>query len=86
MYIQGQKQYQHHLEHYGHPADVGFTEMNRWKAARNPDELIDPYARAGAKYFVSLANHHDNFDNYASRFHAWNSTRLAPGGTSWSNT
>ena len=56
MYIQGEKQYQHHLEHYGHPADSGFMEMNnRWKAERwNPDELIDLYAKAGARYFVSL--------------------------------
>ena len=80
MYIQGEKQYQHHLDHYGHPADSGFMEMNnRWKAERwNPDELIDLYAKAGARYFVSLANHHDNFDNYASRFHAWNSTKVGP--------
>src|SRR5215467_7475739 len=28
MYIQGDKFYQHHLEHYGHPADIGFMEMN----------------------------------------------------------
>ena len=80
MYIQGDKFYQHHLEHYGHPADTGFMEMNnRWKAERwNPEELIDLYAKAGARYFVSLANHHDNFDNYTSRFHAWNSTRVGP--------
>ena len=80
MYAQGQKQYQHHLEHYGHPADTGFMEMNnRWKAENwRPEELIDLYAKAGAKYFMSLANHHDNFDNYASRFHDWNSTRVGP--------
>jgi len=80
MYAQGQKQYQHHLEHYGHPADVGFMEMNnRWKAENwRPEELIDLYAKAGARYFVSLANHHDNFDNYTSRFHDWNSTRVGP--------
>ncbi|HYS45443.1 MAG TPA: alpha-L-fucosidase [Rhizomicrobium sp.] len=80
MYIQGHKQYQHHLEHYGHPADVGFMEMdNRWKAENwNPDDLLDLYEKAGAKYFVSLANHHDNFDNFKSRFHDWNSTRIGP--------
>ncbi len=80
MYIQGHKQYQHHLEHYGHPADIGFMEMdNRWKAQNwNPDELLDLYVKAGAKYFMSLANHHDNFDNFNSRFHDWNSTRVGP--------
>ena len=80
MYIQGEKQYDHHLAHYGHPADLGFMEMqNRWKAENwNPEGLIDLYVRAGAKYFVSLANHHDNFDNFSSRFHDWNSTRIGP--------
>jgi alpha-L-fucosidase len=39
---------------------------------------MDLYARAGAKYFVSLANHHDNFDAYDSKYHAWNSVRVGP--------
>jgi len=80
MYIQGEKQYDHHLATYGHPADLGFMEMdNRWKAENwNPDALLDLYVKAGAKYFVSLANHHDNFDNFNSRFHDWNSTRIGP--------
>ena len=80
MYIQGNKQYDDHLARFGHPADSGFMEMdNRWKAENwNPEALLDLYAKAGAKYFVSLANHHDNFDNYHSRFHDWNSTRVGP--------
>ncbi|HEX4178493.1 MAG TPA: alpha-L-fucosidase, partial [Rhizomicrobium sp.] len=80
MYLQGEKQYDHHLQHYGHPADNGFMEMNnRWKAENwKPGELLDLYKKAGARYFVSLANHHDNFDNFNSRFHDWNSTRIGP--------
>jgi alpha-L-fucosidase len=80
MYMQGQGQYEHHLKTYGHPADTGFMEIdNLWKAENwNPDELLDLYKDAGAKYFVALANHHDNFDNYASKFHDWNSTRVGP--------
>ncbi len=80
MYIQGNKQYDDHLARFGHPADSGFMEMdNRWKAENwKPEALLDLYAKAGAKYFVSLANHHDNFDNYNSRFHDWNSTRVGP--------
>jgi alpha-L-fucosidase len=80
MYIQGHRQYQHHLANYGHPADTGFMEMNnRWKAENwNPGALLDLYKKAGARYFMALANHHDNFDNYNSRFHPWNSTRIGP--------
>jgi alpha-L-fucosidase len=80
MYIQGNTQYDDHLARFGHPADSGFMEMdNRWKAENwKPEALLDLYVKAGAKYFVSLANHHDNFDNYNSRFHDWNSTRVGP--------
>ncbi len=80
MYLQGEACYQHHLERFGHPADTGFMEMYpRWRGENfDPEALLDLYARAGAKYFVAMANHHDNFDCYASKFHAWNSTRIGP--------
>lgn len=80
MYIQGTRAYDHHLQTYGHPSKVGFMEMYpRWTAARwNPERLIDLYKRAGARYFMALANHHDNFDTYASTYHPWNATRYGP--------
>jgi alpha-L-fucosidase len=80
MYLQGDSAYQHHLATYGHPADVGFMEMYpRWTAEKfDPESLLDLYVKAGAKYFVALANHHDNFDTYNSKFHAWNSVRFGP--------
>ena len=81
MYIQGSRSYRHHLAHYGHPADIGFMEIqNQWKAENwDPARLLDLYVRAGAKYFMALANHHDNLDCYASRHHPWNTTRVGPG-------
>ncbi|MGH1560995.1 alpha-L-fucosidase [Caulobacter segnis] len=36
------------------------------------------YVAAGAKYFMAMANHHDNLDLYDSRHHAWNTTRVGP--------
>jgi alpha-L-fucosidase len=80
MYIQGHPQYEHHLANYGHPADVGFMEIvNHWRAENwDPDDLLSLYKRAGAKYFVAMANHHDNFDNWDSSWHDWNSARLGP--------
>lgn len=80
MYLPGTRAYAHHLKHYGHPSEVGFMEMqNRWKAeAWDPARLLDLYKRAGARYFMALANHHDNCDTYASSHHAWNTTRIGP--------
>ena len=42
------------------------------------DHAIALYERAGAKYFFALANHHDNFDAYASNHNAWNSVNVGP--------
>ena len=80
MYIQGSSQYDHHLKHYGHPADTGFMEIqNLWKAERwDPAGLLDLYQKAGARYFMALANHHDNLDCYQSSHHRWNSMRVGP--------
>jgi alpha-L-fucosidase len=80
MYIQGHRQYKHHLATYGHPSKTGFMELtNLWKAENwKPAELMDLYVAAGAKYFTALANHHDNFDCYNSRYTPWNSVRVGP--------
>lgn len=80
MYQQGDPFYDHHLKTYGHPADTGFMEIeNRWKAESwDPAALIDLYKRAGARYFVALAGHHDNLDTFDSRHHAWNTVRVGP--------
>jgi alpha-L-fucosidase len=80
MYIQGIPQYEYHVKNYGHPSKFGFMEIdNLWKAERwDPEKLMALYKRAGAKYFVALANHHDNFDAYDSKYHAWNSVNVGP--------
>jgi len=80
MYMQGHPMYHHHLERYGHPADTGMIDIqNRWSAADwDPEALMRRYVKAGARYFVSLACHHDNLDCYDSRHHPWNSLRVGP--------
>ena len=80
MYQEGSDQYKFHCQKYGHPSKFGFKDViNEWKAENwNPDELVGLYKRAGAKYFMALANHHDNFDLYHSTHQPWNSTRMGP--------
>jgi alpha-L-fucosidase len=80
MYLQGDSAYDYHVKTYGHPSKVGFMEIdNLWKAERwEPEKLMALYKRAGAKYFFALANHHDNFDTYDSKYHAWNSVNVGP--------
>jgi alpha-L-fucosidase len=80
MYVEGSEDYKYHLNKYGHPSKAGFKEVIReWKAEHwDPDQLLSLYKKAGAQYFMALANHHDNFDNYNSRCQPWNSTKLGP--------
>jgi alpha-L-fucosidase len=80
MYIQGDRYYDFHIKNYGHPSKFGFMELdNLWKAEKwDPEKLMALYKKAGAKYFVTLANHHDNFDNYNSKYHKWNSVNVGP--------
>ncbi|WP_259067125.1 alpha-L-fucosidase [Mucilaginibacter sp. X4EP1] len=80
MYEEGSDLYKYHIQKYGHPSKFGFKDViNEWKAENwNPDELVGLYKRAGAKYFMALANHHDNFDLYDSKYQQWNSTKIGP--------
>jgi len=81
MYQEGSWQYKIHLQKYGHPSKFGFKDViNEWKAEKwNPEELVGLYKNAGAQYFMALANHHDNFDLYDSKYQGhWNATRIGP--------
>jgi len=81
MYEEGSDAYTYHVQKYGHPSEFGFKDVIQcWKAEQwNPDELVGLYQKAGAKYFVALANHHDNFDLYDSKHQPeWNATQLGP--------
>jgi alpha-L-fucosidase len=80
MYLQGSRQNKFHVEHYGPPSKCGFKDViQEWKAENfQPDELLAFYKKSGAKYFLAMANHHDNFDLYASKFQPWNSVAIGP--------
>ncbi|MDZ8119916.1 alpha-L-fucosidase [Pontiella agarivorans] len=70
--------YDYHVKHYGHPSEVGAKDYCKdFTAAKwDPDYLMDLYVKAGARYFVALANHHDNFDNWDSTYQPWNSVNI----------
>lgn len=80
MYEEGSDAYYHHWKNYGHPSVHGYKDLvEEWRAEEFcPDELLETYKRAGARYFMALAVHHDNFDNWDSTFHTWNSVRHGP--------
>jgi alpha-L-fucosidase len=80
MYDQERPQYQFHLKKYGHPSKFGFKDViHEWQAEKwEPAALVERFKGAGAKFLVSMANHHDNFDNFNSKYQPWNSVKVGP--------
>ena len=80
MYYMGSGQQNWHWDHFGDPAEFGLKELcNDWKAQNwDPEKLINLYKSVGARYFMALGNHHDNFDLWNSPYQEWNSVNMGP--------
>lgn len=80
MYQEGRPQYEYHLKHFGPPSEYGYKDIchnwviDRWK----PEELMNLYTEMGARYFVAMGCHHDNFDCFDSKYQPWNSVHVGP--------
>jgi len=72
--------YKYHIEHYGHPSQFGYKDIiPLWKAEKwDPERLMQLYKKAGAKYFVSMGSHHDDFFLWNSKLHKWNAVNMGP--------
>ncbi|MDN5211753.1 alpha-L-fucosidase [Fulvivirgaceae bacterium BMA12] len=72
--------YNHHLETYGHPGEFGYKDfIPMFKAEKfDADEWMDIFEKAGAKYVVPVAEHHDAFAMYNSSITRWNAVNMGP--------
>ena len=79
-YVKANRYYTYHVNNYGHPSEFGYKDIiPLWKAERwEPEELMKLYKRVGARYFVSMATHHDNFFLWDSKLHRWNAVNMGP--------
>src|SRR5512133_3156730 len=80
MYHENDTAYKYHVVKYGHPSVFGYKDIiPLWKAEKwDPDKLMELYKKVGAKYFVSMGTHHDNFFLWNSKLHKWNSVNMGP--------
>ncbi len=83
MYIQSndpKSQYAYQSQHYGPVSRFGYKDLcAQWTLLNwDPEALIERYKNAGAKFFITLANHHDGFDAWNSKHHPWNATNIGP--------
>lgn len=80
MYIQGSKEYEHHIKTYGPHKQFGYRDfIPLFKAERfDPAAWADLFQQAGAKYVIPVAEHHDGFQMYKSELSHWNAAEMGP--------
>ena len=84
MYIdtkrRGDNFFQHHAQTYGPQSEFGYKDFIPEFRAENfdPDDWADLFEKAGAKYVVPVAEHHDGFPMYDCSFTEWDATEMGP--------
>jgi alpha-L-fucosidase len=80
MYQPGTREFEHHVKTYGPQSQFGYKDfIPLFKAERyDPTHWADLFRRAGARYVVPVAEHHDGFAMYDCSFSDWTAARMGP--------
>jgi alpha-L-fucosidase len=80
MYQKGSKDFKHHVETYGPHSKFGYKDfIPMFKAEKfSPQEWVALFKKAGAKYVVPVAEHHDGFAMYKTAMSKWNAFEMGP--------
>jgi len=80
MYIEGSKEYEHHIKTYGNQKDFGYKDFIPMFGAKNfiAGDWLKLFKKAGVKYLCQVAEHHDGFQMYKSDVSKWNSFDMGP--------
>lgn len=80
MYIKDSSQYNVHLERFGAHDQFGYKDFIPMFKGENfdADKWIELFEKAGARYVIPVAEHHDGFQMYESNLSRWNSMNMGP--------
>lgn len=80
MYLERNPVYAFHTKNFGHPSEYGYKDIaHNWVIDRwNPEEMMNLFVEMGARYFMAMGVHHDNFDCWDSKYQPWNSVNIGP--------
>src|SRR5438105_1822326 len=80
MYVLGSPEYKHHIATYGSQDKFGYKDfIPMFKAEHfDPAAWAELFKRAGAKYVVPVAEHHDGFAMYDSGLSDWTVAKMGP--------
>lgn len=78
MYVQGSRAYEHHRKTWGSQDVFGYKDFIPMFTAEHfdPDAWVDLFKRAGAKYVIPVAEHHDGFAMYKTALNRWNAVNM----------
>jgi alpha-L-fucosidase len=80
LYEEGTKPYQDHIAKFGHPSKLGYKDhLPLFTADKfDPQGLMTEFKEMGARMFLAMGVHHDNYDMWDSKYHRWNSVKIGP--------
>ena len=80
MYVQGSHEFEHHVKTYGPQSQFGYKDfIPLFKAEKfDPAAWAELFSRAGARYVVPVAEHHDGFAMYDCGFTHWSAAKMGP--------
>jgi len=80
MYDSTTPEYKHHREVYGTQDKFGYKDFIPMFKAEKFDaaQWVALFKKAGAKYVVPVAEHHDGFAMYKTSFSKWNAVEMGP--------
>jgi alpha-L-fucosidase len=80
MYQTGSPEFKHHIATYGPQDKFGYKDfVPKFKAERyDPVAWAELFKKAGAKYVVPVAEHHDGFAMYDSGVSDWTAAKMGP--------
>ena len=80
MYVKGSAEYKHHIETYGPQDKFGYKDFIPMFRADHfdPAAWAELFKKAGAKYVVPVAEHHDGFAMYDSSLSDWTVAKMGP--------
>ncbi len=80
MYEKGTREFEHHRKTWGEQKDFGYKDfIPMFKAEKfNAAEWVTLFKKAGMKYVMPIAEHHDGFAMYDTQFNRWNAKEMGP--------
>lgn len=81
MYQQGSADFNYQVSHFGDPGGsnaYGYKDIcENWVIDQwDPKALMNLYVQMGAKFFMAMGSHHDNFACYDTIYQPWNATTV----------